>query len=73
MIRPERLRLARDGETAAVLPAIVDDVLYFGDHLRLRCSVGPVPATVKLPLGPCPPRGSAVSLAVPPEHLRVYR
>ncbi len=73
MIRPERLRLARDADPAPTLPAVVDDVLYFGDHLRLRCVVGPVPASVKLPLGPCPPRGSAVSLALPSEHLRVYR
>ena len=51
-------------------------VIYFGDHLRLLCSIGEsqVEATVKLALsGGTPPQaGDAVWLEFPPELCRIY-
>jgi len=74
-IRPERLELAVVLDQANTFEAIVADVIYFGDHLRLRCTVAGQPeATVKLPLGghPVAARGDAVLLHAAEEHLRVY-
>ena len=58
-----------------MLPATVDDVIYFGDHLRLRCAVaGQAQATVKLPLASDahPAAGQSVWLRFPAATLRVY-
>ncbi len=76
-VRPERIvaHFEEPVDPVNVLRADVTDVIYFGDHLRLRCVVaGQAPATVKLPLGlPAPPRpGQAVWLQLPPAYLRVY-
>jgi putative spermidine/putrescine transport system ATP-binding protein len=74
-IRPERLELAGVLNQANTFEATVADVIYFGDHLRLRCTVpGQPEATVKLPLGghEVPTRGDAVLLYAAEEHLRVY-
>ena len=53
-IRPERIVLhdRTPGERTNVLQARVGSVIYFGDHLRLLCSIGEgqSDATVKLPL-----------------------
>jgi putative spermidine/putrescine transport system ATP-binding protein len=76
-VRPERIEalFASPGQTANVLPAAVNDVIYFGDHLRLRCVVaGQAEATVKLPLaaGAAPAAGQNLWLRFPPPHLRIY-
>jgi putative spermidine/putrescine transport system ATP-binding protein len=76
-IRPERIEAhfaAPPGE-ANVLRAAVNDVIYFGDHLRLRCALpGQAEATVKLPLsgGAAPAAGQPVWLRFPDPHLRIY-
>lgn len=76
-IRPERIQV----HTADTKPgnnsirAILDDVIYFGDHLRLRCKLpDQVEATVKIPLSSIavPAPGQAIWLHLPPEHLRIY-
>ena len=50
--------------------------IYYGDHLRLMCSISPeqAQATVKLPLsGGVPPDvGRDVWLEFPQEHTRIY-
>ncbi|MEO8654456.1 MAG: ABC transporter ATP-binding protein [Ramlibacter sp.] len=74
-IRPERLELAGVLNQANTFEATVADVIYFGDHLRLRCTIAGQPeATVKLPLGgnEAAARGDAVLLYAAEEHLRVY-
>jgi putative spermidine/putrescine transport system ATP-binding protein len=74
-IRPERLELAGALNEANTFEATVADVIYFGDHLRLRCTIAGQPeATVKLPLGggEVAARGDVVLLYAAEEHLRVY-
>ena len=74
-IRPERLELTGVLNQANTFEATVSDVIYFGDHLRLRCAVpGQPDATVKLPLGSheVPARGDAIFIYAAEEHLRVY-
>jgi len=56
-------------------PATVSNVIYFGDHLRLRCALAGQPqATVKLPLanGEQPIVGQTVWLQFPSAYLRIY-
>ncbi|WP_143171665.1 ABC transporter ATP-binding protein [Rhizobacter sp. OV335] len=77
-IRPERIRLHPQPPTERgnLLQARVDSVIYFGDHLRLLCTIGDGQAagSVKLPLaGQAAPRaGDVVWLELPPEHTRIY-
>jgi putative spermidine/putrescine transport system ATP-binding protein len=76
-IRPERVEAHFNAPSAAgnVLQAAVNSVIYFGDHLRLRCALpGQAEATVKLPLagGAPPAQGQPVWLRFPDTHLRVY-
>ncbi len=77
-IRPERIRLHPQppAERGNLLQARVDSVIYFGDHLRLLCTIGDGQAagSVKLPLaGQAAPRaGDVVWLELPPEHTRIY-
>jgi putative spermidine/putrescine transport system ATP-binding protein len=76
-IRPERILLHRQPvERPNVLRATVAGVIYFGDHLRLLCSVGAghAEATVKLPLaaGAPPSAGDAAWLEFPPDVTRIY-
>jgi putative spermidine/putrescine transport system ATP-binding protein len=76
-IRPERIHVQLDTETPAAnsLSATVIDVIYFGDHLRLRCTVAnQAAATVKIALSShtIPRPGDSVWLNLPPEHLRIY-
>lgn len=74
-IRPERLELTSVLNQANTFEATVADVIYFGDHLRLRCAVpGQADATIKLPLGmhDVPARGDAILLYAAEEHLRIY-
>ncbi|MHB8949009.1 MAG: ABC transporter ATP-binding protein [Rhodoferax sp.] len=76
-IRPERISpLSYSDQPAANgLRASVNDVIYLGDHLRLRCTVATqARATVKIALSSqsMPLAGDAIWLQLPPEHLRVY-
>ena len=76
-VRPERIEAwftppENEGNT---IKAAITDVIYFGDHLRLRCAIaGQALATVKLPLsrGEQPVAGQAVWLHIPTLYLRVY-
>ncbi len=76
-IRPERIcpLSGSDQPAANGLRASVNDVIYLGDHLRLRCTVASqAQATVKIALSSqtIPLAGDAIWLQLPPEHLRVY-
>jgi putative spermidine/putrescine transport system ATP-binding protein len=76
-IRPERINvhLGHEKPCDNSLQATVDDVIYFGDHLRLRCTLqGQAEATVKLPLSSnaIPQPGQTAWLHLPPEHIRIY-
>jgi putative spermidine/putrescine transport system ATP-binding protein len=77
-IRPERIVLhaAAPADRSNVLQARVSGVIYYGDHLRLLCSLGEgqPEATVKQPLAgaPAPRPGDAVWLELPPEQTRIY-
>jgi putative spermidine/putrescine transport system ATP-binding protein len=74
-IRPERVELTGVLNQANTFEATVADVLYFGDHLRLRCTVpGQPESMVKLPLGrhDLPALGDTVFLYAAEEHLRIY-
>ncbi|AOW12871.1 Fe3+/spermidine/putrescine ABC transporter ATP-binding protein [Hydrogenophaga crassostreae] len=75
-VRPERIGLAASGGATNHLSAKVTDVIYFGDHLRLRCQTSDQPElSVKLPLQYAGQlrEGATVNLHVPTEHLRIYR
>jgi putative spermidine/putrescine transport system ATP-binding protein len=76
-VRPERIGLGQASEAASNrLQAQVTDVIYFGDHLRLRCQTSDQPElSVKLPLQYAGQlqTGHTVNLHVPAEHLRIYR
>jgi putative spermidine/putrescine transport system ATP-binding protein len=76
-IRPERIvvHLNDTQPTHNCLAAVVTDVIYFGDHLRLRCTLpNQEDATVKIPLSSnaIPQAGQTAWLHLPPEHLRIY-
>jgi putative spermidine/putrescine transport system ATP-binding protein len=80
-IRPERIVVHARAPASALehgnlLQARVRSRVYFGDHLRLLCTVtdGDADATVKLPLAAAsvPEPGCDVWLELPKEHLRVY-
>jgi putative spermidine/putrescine transport system ATP-binding protein len=75
--RPERIQVHLDGSQPDnnCIRAQVADVIYFGDHLRLRCTLpSQADATVKVPLSSSaiPQAGQSVWLHMPPEHLRIY-
>jgi putative spermidine/putrescine transport system ATP-binding protein len=76
-VRPERIEalFAPPQDSLNVVPATVADVIYFGDHLRVRCTIaGQGQATAKLPLsaGAPPAAGQPVWLRVPKPFLRLY-
>jgi putative spermidine/putrescine transport system ATP-binding protein len=76
-VRPERIEalFTPPVNESNTLKAAVNDVIYFGDHLRLRCALpGQVQATVKLPLSrnEQPVAGQSVWLHFPTPYLRVY-
>jgi len=73
--RPERLNIAT-APAANTFETQVLDVIYFGDHLRLRCALpGQPDATIKMPLAhhQLPETGQTIHVHAPVEHLRVYR
>ncbi len=74
-VRPERLQVA-DAAGPNTFEARMLDLIYFGDHLRVRCEVaGQAPATIKMTLAQAalPQPGQTFQVYAPPEHLRVYR
>ncbi|MCZ8095840.1 MAG: ABC transporter ATP-binding protein [Acidovorax sp.] len=80
-IRPERIVLHPSGASTGpnAVPATVARAIYYGDHLRLMCDIGPgqAQATVKLPLtradaNPHPQPGEQVQLEFPPASTRIY-
>ena len=76
-VRPERIVVLPSSPADGInsIAAKVDDVVYFGDYVRLRCAVAGQPqASVKLPLSiPDMPRtGAKVWLQMPREFLRLY-
>ena len=80
-VRPERiealLQPPPEGSelSSNIVQAAISDVIYFGDHLRLRCAIaGQAQATVKVALGTAmaPHAGQSVWLRFPSEYLRIY-
>lgn len=77
-VRPERIQVATAGNDAPAgtcLEVTLNDVIYFGDHLRLRCQRPQQPeVTVKHALQQLHnlQLGQTLTLHIPPEHLRVY-
>jgi putative spermidine/putrescine transport system ATP-binding protein len=76
-IRPERIAVHTPSSrpTDNCIEASVRDIIYFGDHLRLRCAVcAQTDACVKIPISgkAAPQAGQTVWLHLPPEHLRIY-
>lgn len=77
-IRPERIRLvAPDSNRANILPATVRSLIYFGDHVRVRCALAQQDdCFVKLVLGDPAlaelTEGTHVTLELDPERLRIF-
>lgn len=74
-VRPERLQVAAQAGPNTFEARMID-LIYFGDHLRVRCELsGQEPATIKMPLAHAalPQPGQTIHVYAPPEHLRVYR
>jgi putative spermidine/putrescine transport system ATP-binding protein len=81
-VRPERMSVFAEsdhanGETANVLIGQARNLIYFGDHIRMRCAFqGQNECFVKVPLDTGVPEqfspGAPVKLAFAPEHLRVF-
>lgn len=74
-MRPERIQLASTAVPNSIQGQVMD-VIYFGDHLRLRCQVAAgQEVMVKLALdhGAIPTPGQHIHLCAPKEHMRVYR
>jgi putative spermidine/putrescine transport system ATP-binding protein len=76
-VRPERIAVvdaANGGDNQ--IESTITDIIYFGDHLRLRCVVPDQPEmSVKVPLqhqGHMQ-AGQTVHLHLPATHLRIYR
>ena len=73
-VRPERIELAEVARPNTVSGTVMD-IIYFGDHLRLRCKLpSEAEVMVKLALGhsAVPTPGHRVHLHAPPQHMRVY-
>lgn len=77
-IRPERLSVVDNATAPNVITTQVLDRVYFGDHIRLRCSRGDEPAIfVKLPLSSpyamaSLNAGQPIFLHVDPSHIRAF-
>jgi putative spermidine/putrescine transport system ATP-binding protein len=75
-IRPERIALRPLDTPHSALKTQLRDLMYFGDHQRLRCHL-PQQAEigVKVPLQGMGPlqAGQSVTLFLPTEHVRIYR
>ena len=81
-VRPERVRLATHDNASGnsfdnILRASVSDLIYFGDHVRVRCALPQqedcfVKLTLNDPALTNLSSGSHVTLAVDPDRLRVF-
>ena len=76
-IRPERIAvdLIAGISVGNCIAVTLADIIYFGDHLRLRCTMqGQPDAMVKIPLSSraIPELGKTIWLHLPAEHLRIY-
>ncbi len=77
-IRPERIRLAAPGSNFTnTLSATVKDLIYFGDHVRVRCAIAQqedcfVKLTLNDPALPGLAEKSPVTLEIDPDRLRVF-
>lgn len=78
-IRPERLSVVDNANLPNVITTKVLDRVYFGDHIRLRCSHDNEPAVfVKLPLSSPHAMasltpGQQIFLQADPTHIRAFR
>jgi len=76
-IRPERIALQLAANEANLVAADVTGLIYFGDHVRVRCAVKNqddcfVKLTLSDPALTGLREGSRVHLRLAPEHLRVF-
>ncbi|SFU29840.1 ABC transporter ATP-binding protein [Pseudoduganella namucuonensis] len=77
-IRPERIRLvARDAPAANGVAVAVTSLMYFGDHVRVRCALPDgdecfVKLTLQDPALPGLSEGTLARLELDPAHLRVF-
>jgi putative spermidine/putrescine transport system ATP-binding protein len=77
-IRPERIRLLEaTAQSANGLPATVAGLIYFGDHVRVRCAMPGqddffVKITLHDPILPGLKDGMRVLLDIDPQYLRVF-
>jgi putative spermidine/putrescine transport system ATP-binding protein len=77
-IRPERVHLARlDEPSANAVVVTITSMIYFGDHVRVRCVLPNgdecfVKLTLKDPALPGLSEGTQVKLDIDPAHLRVF-
>jgi putative spermidine/putrescine transport system ATP-binding protein len=70
-VRPERL--LPGGDAGNRIDAIVEDVVYQGDHTRLHLTCGPLALVARIHRGPAEPRvGETVALGVEPAHCAVF-
>ena len=74
---PRRARGHANGAAANQLSGKARSLIYFGDHVRMRCALpGQDECFVKVPLGTGAldafSPGAPVALAFSPEHLRVF-
>jgi putative spermidine/putrescine transport system ATP-binding protein len=78
VIRPERLAISVDPtDKANVLSGETVGMIYFGDHVRLRCRLpGQAECIVKVPLDHASAAhvqpGTRVNLSFHEDHLRVF-
>jgi len=78
-IRPERIQVAdapAADDARNLVRVNLKDVIYFGDHVRLRCELpGQPEITVKQSLDHrhAMTVGQPLQLRIPAEHLRIYR
>ncbi|HAT32860.1 MAG TPA: Fe3+/spermidine/putrescine ABC transporter ATP-binding protein [Janthinobacterium sp.] len=77
-IRPERIALLAPGAGAVnALPVTVSGLIYFGDHVRVRCALPQqedcfIKLTLKDPALAGLAVGTQVKLDIDPAHLRVF-
>lgn len=77
-VRPERIRLLARGAAASNgVAARITSLIYFGDHVRVRCALPNgdecfVKLTLNDPALPGLSEGTPVSLDIEPTHLRVF-
>jgi len=77
-IRPERIRLLpSDSAGASALRANVTSLIYFGDHVRVRCAIPQqadcfVKLTLNDPALAGLHEGTQVVLDINPDHLRIF-